>query len=126
MKRFKCILPKKKWADPKAACVELIQEMKQDLKEVQVGVMRVLYRAAQHNMMELLRNVSVPAGLLAPLSHVRRCSITVPLLFRHTQVAVEKTVIFLQRITRGWLARRLKRKLRAVRVLACIAANATD
>jgi hypothetical protein len=25
---------------------------------VQVGVMRVLYRAQQHNMMELLRNVS--------------------------------------------------------------------
>lgn len=83
-KRFKCILPKKSWGSKwKEASLELIAAMGQDLKLVQMGVTKVLYRAGEHKNMELKRNI-----------------------------AVEATVIFLQRVTRGWLARRLAKELR--------------
>eukprot|EP00808_Paulinella_micropora_P018987 g73411.t1 len=84
MNRFKVILPKKKWSDPKAGCLELIKAMKVD--NIQVGVSRVLYRSEQHQAMELQRNI-----------------------------AVDKTVRYLQKHIRGWRMRRLVKQLLAIR-----------
>lgn len=57
--------------------------MGQSTQQVQMGVTKVLYRAEQHKNMELKRNI-----------------------------AVEATVIYLQKMIRGWLARRLRRALK--------------
>jgi len=83
MKRFRCLAPKTSWPNHKAACEDLIKRMGQDTKNVQIGISKVLYRAEEHKNMELKRNI-----------------------------AVEATVIFLQRHIRGWLARRLATSLR--------------
>jgi myosin-5 len=59
-KRYQCVLGagnRRTWPNDKQACLDLIAEMKQDVKQVQIGVTRVLYRAEQHQNMELIRNV---------------------------------------------------------------------
>ncbi len=87
VKRFKCIVsPKTVFRDFKADCKMLIETMKEDLTKVQIGKSRVLYRAEQHRTMELIRNV-----------------------------AVEATTVRIQQNIRGWLARKLKKRLLAAR-----------
>lgn len=86
--RFKCVMPREtKFTQ---SMVEndkkLIAFMKQNTEEVQIGTSRVLYRAKQHRQMELIRNV-----------------------------AVEKVVLFLQRVIRGFLARLLLGRMKKVR-----------
>jgi len=83
MKRFKAILPKKKWASHKEACVDLIKTMGLDTTQVQIGVTMVLYRAQEHKLMELKRNI-----------------------------AVEATVVYVQKIVRGYQARVLAKTLK--------------
>ena len=84
VKRFKCIMPPKTtFPSDIAGCRTLIKEMGQTEDKVQIGKSRVLYRAEQHREMELKRNV-----------------------------AVEAATIKIQTCARGWLARRMKRRLR--------------
>lgn len=96
-KRYKPVWPKKTWASYKLACADLIKAMKQKAEEVQMGVSKVLYRAAQHKDMELQRNV-----------------------------AVEKTVIFLQRVTRGYQVRKIAKKLKKLKPVLIAAMNKRD
>jgi myosin heavy subunit len=70
----------------KEACRTLVQRMGLDTDQIQIGVTRVLYRATQNRILELKRNL-----------------------------AIEKTVTFLQSVVRRWHARRLKKQLKRVR-----------
>ena len=86
--RYKCIFPHThKWS-PNVIdnCKALIAEMKQDLKSVQIGTTRVLYRAEQNRAMELRRNL-----------------------------AVEDVTVFIQRTLRVRLAKMLEARCRAIR-----------
>ena len=77
-KRYKCIKPTMKYKSFKEGCELLLQEMKMDPAIVQIGRSRVLYRADQHKVMELKRNV-----------------------------ALEDVTIFLQKQIRGWSVRKM-------------------
>lgn len=85
--RFKCVMKEKKdWSKNDIEnCKTLIAFMKQNLTDVQIGTKRVLYRAQQHRAMELVRNV-----------------------------AVQKLIVFVQAVARGYMARNLFRRMRAI------------
>mmetsp|Transcript_31812 Transcript_31812/g.77526 ORF Transcript_31812/g.77526 Transcript_31812/m.77526 type:complete len:1662 (+) Transcript_31812:33-5018(+) len=85
-KHFRCIMPKEKWSgDYISRCQKLAKKMDVAGK-LKFGRTMVLYRASEHKEMSLTRNL-----------------------------AVEKTVIFLQAVYRGYAARKLKKKLLKVR-----------
>jgi len=86
--RYKCIKPNNfQWSKNMIDnCKLLIQEMGQDLKNVQIGATRVLYRAEQSRNMELRRNL-----------------------------AVEDVTVFVQRAIRMKLLRALEARCREIR-----------
>mmetsp|Transcript_41208 Transcript_41208/g.68864 ORF Transcript_41208/g.68864 Transcript_41208/m.68864 type:complete len:1215 (-) Transcript_41208:481-4125(-) len=86
-KHYRCILPKKKdWpADNKEKCRIIEKKLGMEGK-LKMGRTMVLYRAKEHRIMSLTRNL-----------------------------AVEKVVIYLQAIYRGYLARKLRIKLLKLR-----------
>lgn len=86
--RYKCIFPANyNWTQfPVKNCEILIREMNQNQKDVQIGTSRILYRASQHQDMELKRNL-----------------------------AVEDVTIFIQKFVRVKLAKILEQRCRAIR-----------
>jgi len=86
VKRFKCVTPKVNYTNYRSGAESLIRSMKQDASIVQIGTTMVLYRAEQHRSMELVRNL-----------------------------AVEKTVIYIQKWVRRFLAQNLLKKMRAIK-----------
>eukprot|EP01097_Dermamoeba_algensis_P005188 TRINITY_DN3298_c0_g1_i1.p1 TRINITY_DN3298_c0_g1~~TRINITY_DN3298_c0_g1_i1.p1 ORF type:complete len:1335 (+),score=354.39 TRINITY_DN3298_c0_g1_i1:147-4007(+) len=90
LKRFLILKPKLKYTSPKQGCIDLLKifstEYKKDMSGVQIGVSMVLYKGDQQRFLELYRNV-----------------------------AVEKAVIRTQAVYRGHLARKLYKRLSAVR-----------
>jgi hypothetical protein len=71
--RYKCIYPQsQRWSNNAIDnCKILLQEMKQDLKVVQIGTTRILYRADQHREMELRRNLAVEDVTIFIQKHMR-------------------------------------------------------
>lgn len=86
-RRYRCVIEDrtKVWSSDRAACEDMVKTMKQDGK-VQFGATRVLYRSEQHNAMELVRNV-----------------------------AIDKTVTFIQKHVRGRQARQLRAALEHIK-----------
>eukprot|EP00466_Bigelowiella_natans_P006255 jgi/Bigna1/140911/aug1.59_g15619 len=86
--RFSCTMPENrgKWGrDMIGNCTTLIKNFGLDTKVVQIGRSKVLYRAPQHRLMESKR-----------------------------QIAVERVVRFLQRVSRGFIARCLFKRMKKI------------
>jgi len=86
--RFSCTLPeyKGKWSNNHVAnCKDIITNLGLNTDLIQIGRTKVLYRAREHRIMEEKR-----------------------------QVAVERVARVLQRVTRGFLARQLYRRMKAI------------
>uniref|UniRef100_A0A7S3YTA7 Uncharacterized protein n=1 Tax=Lotharella globosa TaxID=91324 RepID=A0A7S3YTA7_9EUKA len=96
-KHYRCIKPKARYpADNKGKCAVIMKELKVEDK-LKVGRTMILYRAEDHKIMELKRNL-----------------------------AVEKTVIFLQAVFRGYRARKLKNHLLKLRPILRSALKGRD
>lgn len=72
MKKYKCVIPKKKWSSHITACKELVTAMKCNEANVQIGKSLVLYRSEEHRNMELKRNVAIEATVVYIQSHIKR------------------------------------------------------
>jgi hypothetical protein len=72
--RYKCIMPRShNWSrDMIANARFLINEMKQDPEQVQIGKTMVLYRAKQHRDMDLRRNLAVEQVAIFIQKYARR------------------------------------------------------
>lgn len=82
--RYQCVNPHHSYRakDDKDLCEEIMQVSSQDFKDVQLGSSRVLYRAKEHRVLQLLRNLALE-------TIVPRC----------------------QKVIRGHLARVMRRRL---------------
>jgi myosin heavy subunit len=71
--RYKCLFPNThRWGTNHVDnCKTLIAEMKQDLRVVQIGTTKVLYRSEQHRDMELRRNLAVEEVTVYIQKHMR-------------------------------------------------------
>jgi myosin heavy subunit len=89
-KQFRCVAPEHVLGikDHKKCCQILIDAMDLDQEHIQLGFSKVLYRSHIHRILELKRNV-----------------------------AVEKTVIYLQARLRSYRARKLKNLLKKAKVI---------
>jgi len=86
VKRYRAINPYLDYQGFRDGCSKFIQEMKLNPDVIQIGKSRVLYRATEHRMMELRRNI-----------------------------AVERIVMFIQRNWRGSLIRKMRKQYEAVK-----------
>ncbi|GAB5366355.1 hypothetical protein AAMO2058_001136700 [Amorphochlora amoebiformis] len=87
-RRFSCVIPefRRKWnRDVISNCKKLIKHFGLDTKKVQIGRTKVLYRAPEHRVMEAER-----------------------------QIHVERICCYLQNVIRGFLARCLYRRMKAI------------
>jgi len=100
-KRYRCLYPKTPGSNYKDLCVNLLKSIaeQKNVSDVQVGKSLILYKAAQHRDLELIRNV-----------------------------VVERAVITLQAWNRGWRTRILTKKLKEMRkvLLSAIATRDLD
>lgn len=79
IKRFRCCHPQraKQWSQPAAGCTELLDlifqgQSDKDRQAVQIGTTMVLYRADQHKFLELRRNLAVEKTVIFLQSQFRR------------------------------------------------------
>jgi len=72
-RRYKCLFKDKQWDNRVIEnCKFLINSMGLDLTQVQIGSTRVLYRAEQHRVMELKRNLAVEEVTIYAQKYCRR------------------------------------------------------